>query len=192
MKTTSLFRLGGIAILLSAILVGIFDISYFLSGEQSPSNYVLWIGIIIDTLRVLGLGALFARQAYRGGMLGLIGYVLLVCGSLAGIGFWAVQFGVLAGIISDAELAQVSLYALGSTILIWSVNLGEVVFGISMLRAQVFPKYTGTLLILVGVLHYLTGSLAFTLPIYAILSVVVYAWLGWILTSTKVTGMEAI
>ena len=192
MKTTSLFRLGGIAILLSAIFVGIFDLSYFFSRGQSPSTFVLWIGIIIDTLRVLGLGALFARQAHRGGMLGLIGYVLLVCGSLAGIGFWAVQFGVSAGIISDAELAQVSFYALGSTILIWSVNLGEVVFGISMLRAQVFPKYTGTLLILVGVLHYLTGPLAFTLPIYAILSVVVYAWLGWILTSTKVTGMEAI
>src|SRR5215208_135824 len=192
MKTTPLFRLGGIAILLSAILVGIFDLSYFLSGEQSPSTFLLWIGIIIDTLRVLGLGALFARQAQRGGILGLIGYVLLVCGGLAGIGFWAVQFGVSAGVISDAQLAQVSSYALGSAILLWSPELGEVAFGISILRAQVFPKYTGTLLILVGVLHYLTGPLAFSLPIYVILSVVVYAWLGWLLTSTKVAGMEAI
>lgn len=110
-----------------------------------------------------------------------------MCGSLAGIGFGAVQLGVSAGVISNEQLAQVLSYNLGSTILFWSLDIGEVVFGISILRAQVFHKYAGALLVLVGVLHYLTGPLAFMRPIYAVLSVVAYAWLGWILLTAKST-----
>lgn len=185
MKTTTLFRLGGLVILLSAMIVAFLDLLYFVAKAQSASTWAAWLGILIDVFRVFGLGALFARQAQRGGILGLIGYVLLVCGSLAGIAFGAVQFGVLAGVVSNDQLAQVHAYAIGTTILFWSLYIGEVAFGISIIRAQVLSKYAGALLVLVGVLHYLTGPLAFTRPIYSIVSVVAYAWLGWILASQK-------
>ena len=60
MKSTSLFRLGGIAILLSAILVAFFDLLYFLARQQQDTTWAVWVGILIDVLRVFGLGALFA------------------------------------------------------------------------------------------------------------------------------------
>ncbi len=117
--------------------------------------------------------------------MGLIGFVLLVWGSMAVVGSLAVQFGVQAAVISNEQLAQVPAYALSDTIQTWSLIAGEIVFGISIYRAQVFPKYAGAFLALVGILHELTGLLDFTIPIYIICSFVAYAWLGWILLTDK-------
>jgi hypothetical protein len=70
----------------------------------------------------------------------------------------------------------------------WVWVAGLIAFGISIYRAQVFPKYAGVLLILVGLLQPLTGPLAFTRPIYAVCYFVAWAWLGWTLYSKA--GMQ--
>lgn len=181
MKTTTLFRLGAIAMLISVILVAIQDAQYFLGGQQSLDAVGLWVGIFADVVRVLGVFALFAWQAQRGGVLGVIGLVLLVCGSLAAVGFEAVGFGTAAGVFTQQQLTQVPAYAIGTFLLTAFLVSGEIIFGISIYLAHQFPKYAGVLLALVGVLHYLTGPVALTRPVYAILSVAVYAWLGWAL-----------
>jgi hypothetical protein len=129
------------------------------------------------------LGALFARQSQRGGILGLAGYVLLVCATIFFIGSDAVALGVSAGVISDEQITQVPSYALSSSIMPWIWVAGLIAFGISIYRAQVFPKYTGVLLLLVGLIQPLTGPLAFTRPIYAVCYFVAWAWLGWKLYS---------
>ena len=182
MKTTSLFQLGGIAVLLSAILSGIINLIYFLSGQpDAPTALGLWLAFLADVLSVLGLGALFARQSQRGGILGLAGYVLLVLATMFFVGSYAVSLGVAAGVISDEQIAQVSTYTLSSSIMPWIWFAGLIVFGISIYRAQVFPKYAGALLVLLALVQQLTGPLAFTRPIFAILSFVAWAWLGWAL-----------
>lgn len=184
MKTTSLFQLGGIAVLLSAILTGIGNLIYFLSGQPDvPTAPDLWRGIFAGALFVLGLGALFARQSQRGGVLGLIGYVLLICATIFFIGSDAVGLGVAAGVISEEQIAQVSSYTLLSSIMPWVWVAGLIAFGISIYGAQVFPKYAGMLLLLVGLLQPLTGPLAFTRPIYAACYFVAWALLGWKLYS---------
>jgi hypothetical protein len=189
MKTTSLFQLGGIAVLLSAILTGIGNLIYFLSGQPDLLTAPdLWRGIFAGALFVLGLGALFARQSHRGGILGLVGYVLLVCAMIFFIGSDAVALGVSAGVISDEQIAQVPSYALSSSIMPWIWVAALIAFGISIYRAQVFPKYAGVLLVLVGLLQPLTGPLAFTRPIYAACYFVAWAWLGWTLYSKA--GMQ--
>ena len=186
MKTTSLFQLGGIAVLLSTILYGIGNLMYFLSGQpEAPTALGLWIGFFGDVLLVIGLGALFARQSQRGGLLGLVGYVLLVLATMFFVGSYAVSLGVAAGVISDEQIAQVPSYALSSSIVPWIWFAGLIVFGISIYRAQVFPKYAGALLVLLALVQQLTGPLAFTRPIFAILSFVAWAWLGWILLTDK-------
>ena len=184
MKTTSLFQLGGIAVLLAAILYGINSLIHFLSGQE-PTELVYWNAIVADALFVLGLGALFARQSHRGGILGLVGYVLLVWARMYFAASDAVALGVLAGVISNEEIAQVPSYALPSSIMPWVWVAGLIVFGISIYQAQVFPKYTGALLVLMGLLQPLTGPLAFTRPIYATCYFVALAWLGWILLTDK-------
>ena len=184
MKTTSLFQLGGFAILLSAILTGIGNLIYFLSGQPDlPIAPDLWRGIFAGALFVLGLGALFARQSGQGGILGLVGYVLLICATIFFIGSDAVALGVAAGAFSEGQIAQVSSYTLSSTIMPWIWVAGLLAFGISIYRAQVFPKYAGVLLLLVGLLQSLTGPLAITRPIYAVCYFAAWAWLGWELYS---------
>src|SRR5690349_11820496 len=113
MKTTLLFQLGGLAVLLSAILTGIGNLIYFLSGQPDVlATPDLWRGIVAGALMVLGLGALFAYQSGRGGLPGLVGYVLLVCATLYFIVSDAVALGMSAGAISREQLAQVASYSL--------------------------------------------------------------------------------
>jgi hypothetical protein len=184
MKTTSLFQLGGIAVLLSAILTGIGNLIYFLSGQPAQSATPdLWRGIFAGALFVLGLGALFARQSQQGGVLGLVGYILLVCATIFFVVSDAVTLGVSAGVISEEQIAQVSSYTVSSSVMPWIWVAGLIAFGVSIYRAQVFPKYAGVLLLLVGLIQPLTGPLAFTRPIYAACYFVAWAWLGWKLYS---------
>ena len=190
MKTTTLFQLGGIAILLSAILTGIGRLIYFLSGQPDLETApLIWRGIFAGVLFVLGIGALFARQSQRGGILGLVGYILLVCATIFFIASDAVALGISAGVISDEQIAQVPSYTLSSSIMPWIWVAGLIAFGISIYRAQVFPKNAGMLLIVVGLLQPLTGPLAFTRPIYAVCYFVAWAWLGWALYSK--TGIQS-
>jgi hypothetical protein len=180
MKTTTLFQLGGIAVLLTAFLSAIGNLMYFLSGQpDAPTTSGLWIAIFSDALLVFGLGALFTRQAQRGGILGLLGYILLVLGNLYFIGSEAVGLGVAAGVISNEQTAQVSAYTMANSIFPWFWTAGLVIFGISIYRAQVFAKYAGALLVLLAFVQQLTGPLAFTRPIFAMIAVASWAWLGW-------------
>ena len=108
MKRTSLFQIGGIAVFLSAILTGIGRLIYFLSGQpDQPITLDLWRGIFAGALMVLGLGALFARQAQRGGVLGLVGYVFLVLATIYFVASDAVGLGVAAAVISNEQIAQI-------------------------------------------------------------------------------------
>lgn len=184
MKTTSLFQLGGLAILLSALLTGIGRLIYFLSGQ--PAEVItldVWRGIFAGAFFLVGFGALFARQAQRGGILGLIGYVLIVLAQMYFVGSDAVSLGVAEGVISPEQIVQVESYALLDSILPWIWVAGLLAFGISIYRAEVFPKYAGVLLILLGLIQPLAGSVAMVRPIYAACYFAAWAWLGWDLYS---------
>lgn len=185
MKTRTLFQLGGIALILSAVLFGIGNLMFFLSGAQAQTTLGYWIGILGGAFQVLGLCALFARQATRGGILGLIGFVLLVWENMTAVGIEAVGLGVVAGVFTEQQLGHVPSYGMVSAILLPLLIAGEVLLGISIYRAQVFPKYAGALVVLVGVLHLLTFFVAFTAPIFAALTFVTYVWLGWMLFTGK-------
>ena len=53
-KTTTLFQLGGTAVLLSAILTGIGNLIYFLSGQPDLEKVpLIWRGIFAGVLFIL-------------------------------------------------------------------------------------------------------------------------------------------
>jgi hypothetical protein len=192
MKTTTLFQLGGIAFLGAALLYGVANLSYFLAGQpDAPTALGLWLSILGGALSVFGWGALFARQAQRGGVLGLAGYVLLVVGEVYFIASAAVGLGVAAGALTNDQIAQVAAYTAANTSLPWAWTAGLILLGISIYRAQVLPKFAGALLVLFAVVQQLTGPLAFTRPIFALLSFAAWAWLGWILLTDPRTAAQA-
>jgi hypothetical protein len=184
MKRISLFQLGGIAVLLSAILTGVGRLIYFLSGQpELPITPDLWRGIVAGALMILGLGALFAWQSQRGGALGLVGYIFIVLANIYFVASDAIGLGVAAGVISYEQIMQVSSYTLADSIFPWVWVAGLLAFGISIYRAQVLPKYAGMLLLVLAIVQPLAGTLAFMRPIYAVCYFVAWAWLGWELYS---------
>jgi hypothetical protein len=180
LKAISLFQFGGIAVFLSAILTGMGRLIYYLSGQpEIETAPLLWRGIFAGILFLLGFGALFARQSQRGGTLGLVGYVLIVCAMIFFIAEDVVRLGMSAGVITEEQIRQVPSYTLSSAVMPWIWVAGLITFGVSTYRAQVLPKYAGALLVLLGLIQPLTGSLAFTRPIYAVCYFAAWAWLGW-------------
>ncbi|MCA9866847.1 MAG: hypothetical protein KIS95_09350 [Anaerolineae bacterium] len=186
MKSSSLYRLGGLALLIAAILYAIGNLVYFLSGQpQAPTALGLWLAFAGDSILVLGLGALFARQSERGGILGLAGYVLLVLATMFFIGNYAVNLGVAAGAFTTEQIAQVPFFTVAGSVMSWMWFAGLVAFGISIYRAGVLPKYAGALLVLLAVVQQLIGLAGFLAPVFAVLSVASWAWLGWYLLAEK-------
>jgi hypothetical protein len=182
MKTTSLFQLGGIALLIPAVLYAIANLMYFLAGQpDAPTTFGLWLNIVAIMFEVFGFVALFARQVHRGGVLGLVGFVLMMVADLYFVGSISVSLGVAAGVVSNEQIGQVASYNFANSIFPWFWTAGLVLFGISIYRAQVLPKHTGVLLVLLAIVQQLTGPLAFTRPIFAIISFAAWASLGWAL-----------
>jgi hypothetical protein len=194
MKKTTLFQLGGIALILSAILYSIGNLIYFMSGQpDAPMTPILWLSFFGDTLNVLGLGVLFARQSQRGGLLGFIGYVSLVFGTMFFIGNYAVSLGLAANVFTNEQIAQVPAYVLPIAIMPWIWRVGLIIFGVSIYRAQVLPRYAGVLLVLQVIMQQFWGSLAIAAPIVAVIVFVVWTWLGWsLIRENSVVSPEAV
>ena len=193
MKSTALFQLGGAAMLIAAILYGVANVLYFASGQSTaPTSLGLWLAFAGDTLLVLGLSALYARQSQRAGILGLAGYALLVVATMFFIGNYAVTQGVVAGLFTADQTAQVPTYAFATAVMPWLWFAGLVVFGIATYRAGVFPKYAGALLVLLAVVMQF-NYLPIVAPIFAVLSPVAWGWLGWsLLMEGRVISREAV
>jgi len=183
MKSTTLYQLGGAAMIIAAVLYAISSVMYFATGQPAaPTALGLWLNFAGDTLLVLGLGALYARQASRAGVLGLVGYVLLVVATMFFIGNYAVTMGVAGGLFTSEQTAQVPAYAFALAVMPWLWLAGLVVFGIATYRAGVFPKYAGALLVLLAIANQFNG-LAIVAVVFSVLAPVAWGWLGWALLS---------
>jgi hypothetical protein len=182
MKSKTLFQLGGLAILIAAIIYAINNLIYLVTGQpQEPTAVGVWANFVGDTFLLLGLGALYARLAHRAGILGLIAYVLLVVGTLLFVGNYAVTLGVVAGAFTSEQVAQVPAYNTALAIMPWLWAAGLVAMGISIYRTGILPKYIGLAMVLLAVVQRLLSVAGFLVPVFMILSLVTFAWLGWAL-----------
>ncbi len=104
---------------------------------------------------IVGLTAVYVREADRSGRLGLVAYVLVIVNMVLQSGWmWADLFvsgvlatgspGVLDGTVQDPRLDAAFLSA-------WLMNATFIVLGVATLRARVFPRPVGWALIAAGV-----------------------------------------
>jgi len=170
MSSASLYRWSGFALLIGSIIgiAGtIFDTAIIpdhnLTVQQALSTsftidaslFLVW-----SVLLVMGLPGAYLRQATRAGALGFAGFVLLSLGLLlGGVAFSTVQ-------VTDwpylAQFAPKLLPSGGtgptSGFLLWILvpvvlsGLGSILLGVSTIRAKVFSRWIGILLIVAGVL----------------------------------------
>jgi hypothetical protein len=170
MSSTTSYRLSGIALIIGAALSAIgYILSVFVSGNDlqsliSPLSMIFSLFTIFGSMLVLlGLPGMYTRQARRAGILGLLGflfvwYVTLFQGIL--IPFTTVTF---IPMLAAHQIAPQLMTTLPPTLTPFSIVsmvgqiLGILLLGIATLRARVFPRWIGWLLIatlIVGIVSF--------------------------------------
>jgi hypothetical protein len=155
-------------------------------GELTLSNGI--INLISMTALLLSIVILFTAQADRAGGMGLIGFLFTHLGAALSIIPAYLIMAQLAGQIESNRALMASWQdfpfgRVGGYMLI----LGLMSFGISVIRAEVFPRWTGWLVV-IGIallLPSLFQSQAYLFLIFwaigATLEGIGFGWMGWTL-----------
>jgi hypothetical protein len=160
MSTTTSYRLSGIALLIGAALSAVaYILSAFSNGTDlqsliSPLIMIQSVLAILGSMLVLlGLPGVYTRQAKQAGILGLLGfvfvwYVTLFQGIL--ISFTTVTFIPMLAAHQVAPQLMVTPPPTWTPFTIASMAsqvLGILLLAIATLRAKVFPRWIGWLLV---------------------------------------------
>jgi hypothetical protein len=187
MAPSSLVRVGGA---LASIVAGIFVAIGQLINLGGTLEYGTVFGqnivLISHVAFVFAFVGLYAAQAERSGILGQLGMVLGTIGTtlIAAIVFMELAgvYGVTAAGEALEEMGSLSVYNIVGPLVFL---VGIILFGVAVMRAGVFTRWTGWLLIIGAVLG-LLGGIAAVQIIFALGAVVAgagFAWLGWELLS---------
>lgn len=203
MTSATLYRTSGLALLVGALLGVIGNV---LSSVlfPDPSQYLQYltplfvivtlVSFIGSLLFLLGLPAIAVRQAPRAGWLGFVGFILTFIGGLLFTSFSVV------GLLIFPWLAQVAPKLIAGNgppppffvfFLVAGVlfAVGGVLLGIATMRAGVFPRWAGLLIIIGAVLNLVSFPLSGLIGnIVGTASFILFAlglgWIGYTLWST--------
>ncbi len=104
MRTQTLLRLGAFATLVTALGVTVGNLIYFF-GTVDTVAYT-WLVFIVYTIELFAIMALFAVQVKRGDLFNLIGFVLLIIGTVFYIVKNAGEMLIVTGLLTEAQMAQ--------------------------------------------------------------------------------------
>lgn len=195
MTSITLYRASGLALLVGALLfiIGL-TLAFVFNTGTSLGLSMAWVWTSGLLLLLLGLPGIVARQASQAGWLGFIGYLLTFCGAFLSISCFAFiyitvrpWFAVHAPNEGEQFLSTNPTMNLLGTFLTWG---GLVLLGIATMRAGVFSRWAGLLLIVAVVFDFFTipggivGSIA--QPLSNVILVLGLGWMGYELLSTKV------
>jgi hypothetical protein len=192
-----LYRASGLALLLGAVLFIVGSILSFAGAPLTPIWLVgtgVWISGMV--LQLLGLPAIVARQAPRAGWLGFVGFLLTFLGWFLLTGYYVVDNLILSpwlDALAPHVYAQwfvnpavaVSMHVANSLL-----GVGGVLLGIATMRAGVFPRWAGLLIIVSAVFafgSFVIGSLGGLGPTSVAVGFVALGlgWMGYALLTAK-------
>lgn len=209
MSFSRLYRLSGIVLLIGAAASVILNLISSFGFPNSNNGYdpkvvtgtpwqlVNFLLLIAGVLVLLGIPAVYLRQARQTGILGLIGYICLaVAGMMFAVSIVLVDTLIIPWIATVApKLAEGNgptalfiFYIVSSVFLL----LGTVLLGIATLRAHIFPRASAIVLIAAGVLNLISfaplppsllANILGTLPV--VLVNVALAWFGYVLMNER-------
>jgi len=210
MSSRTLYRLSGATLIVGSLLLSIGTVlTSTLYGNATPQQILslpwLLLGLMIfigSLLFVIGLPGMYLRQAGRAGVLGLIGFILLFFALLlAGVVFIGVQVIVFPFLAQKAPQLVGPTNTPGSAVLLLLISglllsIGPVVLGIATMRARVFPRLAGVLLIVSGVaslVAQLPGILGTILEVISFITLAVACvWCGSRLLRRQDETVEAV
>jgi hypothetical protein len=202
MSTINLIRWSGLAAVaggaIIAVMAFVIAIANASAGEEEPFSVVAmtsaWqIGmpfmLLAMILILLGLVGLYGRQAEQAGSFGLVAFLFAFVGTALAVGLMWVFAFVLPALAEGAPafLDDEPPGALGVAFFVSFIlfALGWLLFGVASLRARVFPRWAGVLLIVGAILGFAVDLLPFELPIPLDLLVLGAGliWMGYALWS---------
>ena len=195
MPSSSLVRRGGG---LASAAAGILLLLGHLLDLGGDSDYGTVLGGVMvltaHVLLVFALVGLYAAQAEHIGLLGSLGMVLGVVGTILVSGVVLVE---IAG-ASRAEVADVLGAGLSAALVLLgglAFLIGLILFGAATMRAGVFPRWAALLLI-VGDVVFGAGSFAGAAAtivevVGALITCAAFVWLGLSLLSGASSGMPS-
>ena len=182
MKTQTLFRLGAIATILTAIGYFVGEAIYIFADAKTL--FFAWFFIIVSVFQVFAYFALYAAQAKRGEIFLFIGFILSMINLLQAFMDSERRLAVRTDLVSEAQLAQalnISSFAVLQLVGYFSLVLGWILFGVGVIRTGIFPRGAGVLMILTGITLMIRDYFFPFEYIFALLSSAAYGWLGWAL-----------
>jgi hypothetical protein len=179
MSTQTLFRLGAIATILTAVGYFAGEAMYLFGNVQTL--FFAWYFIIVSVFQVFAYIAMYAAQAKRGDIILFIGFVLSILGLLYSFMDSERRLALRAGLVTQELIskgADIGSLAFLDTVGNDFIILGWIIFGIGVIRSGFFPRRAGILMILAGVFMVVRDFFIFEY-FFAILSSAAYGWLGW-------------
>ena len=194
MSSTTLYRASGLALLLGALLVIVGLPLSFVFPPDSPLALAMigvWTGGVV--LAQLGSPGIVARQAKQAGWLGFVGYLLVGSGGFLLFSFFAVlDLTVFPYLDVHAPLASVQFFTTNPAVNVYAAvagslfGVGGLLLGIATMRARVFPRGAGLLLMLGAV--GLAGFVNVFLSAAMLLGLCGLGWMGYALLTAQGTG----
>jgi hypothetical protein len=147
-----------------------------------PAHALLWAAY---TISLLGWIALYIAQAAKAGRLGVVAFVVIILGTSLASWIFSSDVTFVPVIAAEAPGLFKKIFNTGhlvvgiASVLSWVV--GNVLFGISVVRAKVFPRVPGLLLAIgtaVVPITYLAGPPVRVTALGAALAAVGQIWLG--------------
>jgi hypothetical protein len=199
MSASTLIRWSGLAGIASAVFVivaeGIARSLGLMSMEEMAVTPLAPSWVPLNCLELLGLAlmllatvGLYARLAAASGLFGVIGFLVTFLGTCLLLGSaWTNTF-VPPAIAREAP-ALLTMHPppspLGTAFNVTAevFGLGQILFGIVVLRARQLPSGGAILLIVAGVLVRITPMLPIYLPLEVVAASAAFAWLGYALWS---------
>jgi hypothetical protein len=167
--------------------VGIVMVSFNPVIKQSLSPQISWLLLIASLLLLIALPGMYFKQAGAAGWLGLVGYVLLQAGV------------VLIALAAAPRLLYPSLLqAPGESLVLFvlgiALTLGLLLTAIATLRAGVYPRWAGILMLGAMAGFFFVFFVAEFLPpapgqigsaVFGLLLALSLAWIGYSLLAGK-------
>jgi hypothetical protein len=175
MKTQTLFRLGALAIILTAVGLTTGNLIYFFGSVENV--FYCWFAYAVFSLWIFAYFSLFAVQAKRINIFLLIGFILLVIGKIFDIVQNTVELGAISGAVSNTLLGPLGSFIAVNFIAFWTFPIGSILFGFGTIRAGIFPRWLGILMMVLGVTAIFFWDSAFF--IVAIIQSVLWGAFGW-------------
>lgn len=178
----SIFRWGGMAALVAAILITPgWILSVILESEGAS-----WTIVLAHMLLTFALMTVFAVQVTQMGRLGPIGFVLAIFGNMVTIASMVSALTIQAGLGQHGlerfiQSGSVQPHVVAVSLLSLSFLVGMVLFGLATIRAGVFPRWAGQLVIL-GVVGMFAGAVPDITALEAAGTILLFAafgWMGW-------------